>query len=351
MSSVIVILLAPYLRVGNDPLSVGPWEAIPAPQLRRNQVASDLALEQARGLLELYQRSRRVPQGYGVFFRRGRHLVGENFTTKDVLTLRRAILVSLIEGNPSDVRGDDTLNAAHQIWTSDNVDIIGHRIEPRGHVTARYGALTQTLIGGLRIGDEHSEIAPPAEVPFPVMGGAPDALYANALWDVLRPDSDDVRRLTRAIDWFDVAWRNTPSTSDAMRILMLKSAFEVLLDAGDRIEHQRPALRALLDPPNARQRLRNFTNRQGNRVQETMSDLEWWYTRFTFLRNAVAHGEKPGRRDLRHGRRWHLWIAEFRMRQAIKEVVARHGHPLVRVNGLDRARMQALARLHGEAAN
>ena len=80
-----------------------------------------------------------------------------------------------------------------------------------------------------------------------------------------------------------------------------------------------------------------------------MTDTEWWYTRFTFLRNAIAHGEAPSPQALRHGRHWQLWTAEYRMRQAIKEVVARHGHPLVRVNGLDRAVMQAGARIdaHG----
>lgn len=79
-----------------------------------------------------------------------------------------------------------------------------------------------------------------------------------------------------------------------------------------------------------------------------MTDLEWWFTRFTFLRNAVTHGRQPMPRDLRHGRHWHLWIGEYRMRQVIKEVVARHGHPLVRVDGLDRALMQALSAIGEE---
>lgn len=344
------VLLAPYLRVGNQPLHVGPWQAIPAGQLERAQTSSDLALTQARGLLELYQRSRRVPDGYGMFFRRGQRLVGENFTTKDLLTLRRVLLVGLIDGNPSDVGGSDALNAGHQTWTSDNVDIVGHRIEPEGYVSARYGAMTQTWIGGLRIGDEHSEIAPPTEIPFPMLGSEPDSFYCEALWDVLRRDSDEIRRLTAAIDWFDLAWRNTPSATHDMRVVMLKSAFEALLGRGDRLDRQRPALSQLLDPRNARRRVRNFTNRWGNPIQETMTDLEWWFTRFTFLRNAITHGRRPSRRELRHGRHWQLWIAEYRMRQAIKELVARHGHPLVRLDAFDRAVILAIQRAqHGGA--
>jgi hypothetical protein len=289
--------------VGNQPLRVGPWEAIPASQLERAQTPSDLAFEQSRGLLELYQKSRRVRDGFGVFFRRGRRLVGENFTVKDLTTLRHVLLVAFLDRNPSDVGGDDTLNAGHQVWTSDNVDIIGH----------------------------------PIEVPFPILGRPPDPLYCNALWDVLRQDTDDVRRLAAAIGWLDLAWRNTPSTTHHMRVVMLKAGFEVLLGRGERIDRQRPALSALFDVPNPRKRVRHFTDRYGNPLQEEMTDLEWWFTRFTFLRNAITHGRRPTGRELRHGRHWHLWIAEYRLRQAIKEVIAQHGHPLVRMDDFDRA--------------
>src|SRR5438874_1837975 len=101
------LFLAPYLRIGGESLRVGPWEAIPASRLSRINASTDLVVQQALGLLALYTRSRRVPEGYGVFFRRGRRLVGETFTTKDLATLRRVILVALISGNPSDVGGDD----------------------------------------------------------------------------------------------------------------------------------------------------------------------------------------------------------------------------------------------------
>jgi len=77
--AMVSVLLAPYLRVGQAPIPIGPWTAIPAPQLRREDTSSDLAFQQAQGLLALYQKSRRIPQGYGVFFRRGRRLVGEIF--------------------------------------------------------------------------------------------------------------------------------------------------------------------------------------------------------------------------------------------------------------------------------
>jgi hypothetical protein len=166
---------------------------------------------------------------------------------------------------------------------------------------------------------------------------------------VLNADTDEIRRLLGAIDWLDLAWRNTPSTTYETRILMLKSAFEVLLDRGDRLDDQRSALSALLDPPRPRRRVRRLTTLQGQPREEAMSDLEWWFTRFTFLRNTIIHGERPTAAQLRHGRNWHLWIAEYRLRQAIKETVARHGHPLVRLDPLDRAVELAIQRYGSRA--
>jgi hypothetical protein len=93
--------------------------------------------------------------------------VGDEFTTKDIRVLRSVLLVALLDGNPSDIAGDDTLNAGHQIWTSDNVAIVGHRIGPDGFIATQSGAMAQAWVGGLQIGDERSAIPPPIEVPSP----------------------------------------------------------------------------------------------------------------------------------------------------------------------------------------
>ena len=63
------------------------------------------------------------------------------------------------------------------------------------------------------------------------------------------------------------------------------------------------------------------------------------------VRNAIAHGRRPTKRELRHGRHWQLWIGEYRLRQAIKEVVAQHGHPLVLVAPIEAELQQVAADL------
>jgi hypothetical protein len=93
------VLLAPYLRLRKGEIRIGTWVCTPADVLERGDTASDLAFEQSRGLLELYHRSRRVPDGYGVFFRRGGRRVGDTFSTKDIGILRRVLLVALLFGS------------------------------------------------------------------------------------------------------------------------------------------------------------------------------------------------------------------------------------------------------------
>ena len=98
--------------------------------------------------------------------------------------------------------------------------------------------------------------------------GVPDSFYSNALWNVLRQDSDEIRRLRAAIVWLDLAWRNSASRTHDTRILILKSAFEVLLGRGERPDRQRPALSSLLHRVGPRCRVRRFVDRWAIRCRK-----------------------------------------------------------------------------------
>lgn len=97
------------------------------------------------------------------------------------------------------------------VATSDNALLYGHRLDPDGHIAVQYGAMVQTLVGGLQVGTDYSEIHPPPEIHVPFMHPSIDELYAAALWEELSKSTDRARRLGRAIDWLDIAWRNTVS--------------------------------------------------------------------------------------------------------------------------------------------
>jgi hypothetical protein len=348
---VLHVLVAPYLQ-HRARISISGWELIPRSLLAADDVVQGAtALVQVRGLLELYHPAPRGRNAVGCVFRPPRRRVGEAFPRSQMRPLRRAIVAALLDGNPTlDATSDDP-NIGHQVATSDNAALYGHGIDHEGYVAVEYGAMVTNLTGGLRIrldGEDDDAPAPPGERPrigiyppneltLPLMGPQPDEVYADALYRCLTPRTDAARRLGSAIDWLDLAWRNTPSTSFETRVVLLKSGFEVLLDAGDDWRRQRAALSTLLPDIAPRRRDRTWTHNGRARGPERMSDLEWWFANFTWLRNAIAHGDEVTRGDHRWGRTHHVWVGESRLRTAIKRTVANAGYPDVLLDPFDRA--------------
>jgi hypothetical protein len=132
--------------------------------------------------------------------------------------------------------------------------------------------------------------------------------------------------------------------------LVMKAGFEALLGADHVLANQRRALLALLGRKAGRSRLRQMTDWRGNpRAPERMRDVEWWYTRFAWLRNTIAHGRRPARRDWRHGRAHHFWLSDHWLRIAIRyQVAALTGRDELRAEGpYERALMIALRQAAG----
>jgi hypothetical protein len=108
--------------------------------------------------------------------------------------------------------------------------------------------MVQALVGGLQVGTDYSQIRPPSELHVPFMHPPIDELYTASLLEGLSQGTDAARRFGGAIDWLDIAWRNTASIDEDTRIIALRAGFEVLLAAGDKTNAIREALCGLLDP-------------------------------------------------------------------------------------------------------
>lgn len=198
--------------------------------------------------------------------------------------------------------------------------------------------MVRTTVGGLRLGEENLRIKPPAELHIPLLGARIDWLFAAALFECLTAETDTARRLGLTADWLDIAWRNTTSITQHVRLLALRSGFDAVLDTdNEKIEVVRSALCALLDPPGEPTSMRHWANRDGAPRSGEMTLLGWWFTQFTFVRNSIAHGSAVPEAELECEGELHLWRAERMLRRAIKKTVADQGHEDVLLDPLERA--------------
>jgi hypothetical protein len=124
--------------------------------------------------------------------------------------------------------------------------------------------MVTNLSGGHNVLHEDSvSIRPPAELPEPFLYGFVDGAYSDAVFAVLAAGDDLSRRLGRAIDWLDLAWRNTPSITPEVRVVLIRTGFEVLFGT-DNTYAVRDELSTLLDGEDAEREERRWNNRAGN---------------------------------------------------------------------------------------
>jgi len=92
-----------------------------------------------------------------------------------------------------------------------------------------------------------------------------------------------------------------------------------------------------LDKPTAPTLRRHWRDHGSGRIEgAVMTDLGWWFTRFSLLRNDLMHGRDPQPWMWKFDRVPHVDLAEWWLRQAIRETVARAGHPDIRMEPFDR---------------
>jgi hypothetical protein len=261
--------------------------------------------------------------------------------------LRLCVLAALLEGNEAE-RGDP--NAAAWMSTSDNSLLFGHPVTQEGYLTITTGSMVRTTMGGLNVNDpKRSRIVPPAELHVPSFIPGFDDEYAGALLATLLANDDRARRLERSLEWLDLAWRNSESITQEVRIVALRAAFEVLLDKEGTWEEEYPHLSTLLDTPQTPKSQRTWTSpRNQKQKTEALTDLQWWYTQFVFLRNDIAHGRAVPIPQYQHDGRFHVFLAEETLRRLIRfEVAQAYGpHDLMlplKQRRLDRAAQQAAA--------
>jgi hypothetical protein len=329
-------LLFPYLWI-RDRITVGPYELISRNVLTEDDFATPQIKADVEGLLKMYEMHGSMANRFGTVVRRRDGKIGDRFEREEMQPLHRAVVAALLDPVPLAIgKKEDT--QGWSIPTSDNALIYLHQLDGSGHVAVEYGRMVTTMVGGLKVGEEHSRIHAPSELHAPFLGPDPDPEYLDALYAELTAGTAQARRLARAIEWLDLAWRNTTSIDDDTRIVAIYNGFEVLLDNEGAFEIG-GALAALLEPGAAKTTRPIPKLRQGDRATfqpRDVTDLEWWFVFFAFLRHDITHGAEIPARQYEWNDKAHLFLGESRLRQAIKQTVANSGHPTVLLDPFER---------------
>ena len=288
----------------------------------------------------------------GAFVYRADGGIGGKVDGTDVRLMHRALTITVLDANPDPMKlaDDGGGNEASRAMTSDNAIVYGHRIGAEGWVAAEYGFMVRTLSGGYNVFDNDEDamrFRAPTDLYVPSWPSHLDGELAAAVHRCIAADSDEARRLERAIGWLDLAWRNAEAITIDLRVPAVRSGFEVLFDVDDpdadvTVEIRR-ALSALLDESDAPLTARQWRNRKGRlREPEDLTELEWWWMRFTFLRNAIAHGDVVTNELYAHDGYSHLDLGVHRLKQAIKATVIAHGYPELELTPHERVLFRAM---------
>jgi hypothetical protein len=325
------VVLLPYLH-SSERVAGERWEVIPRSQLRPEDAIEPWVHEHALGLLHLYKLRSEGWGAIGCVAKPSDGLVGQSSDLGSIRALHRAVVASVLDPNPSLSEKEK----GHQVATSDNALVFAHRVDESGFVSVDYGVMVRAVVGGLQVGQEGVTIAAPPEIHVPFLHPSVDDVYLISLLSVLGKHDDDARRIGRAIDWLDLAWRNTSSIDEDTRIVALRAGFEVLLGVGDNTTDIREALTDLLEDETTSRATRTWKTLQGRERSEEMTDLGWWFTSFSFLRNAIMHGSDISDADYLHDDQRHLWDAERTLREAIKHLVANFTTDTILMSPLER---------------
>lgn len=355
----IYVVYAPYLPLAQR-ATVGDWELIPRADLEDDDAEDPDVATLARGFADLHELPRGVRVRVGAFARLGGGHVGDDPYEVGLITgLRRALVVAVLDGNESPLLSEDErdLNAGHSAMTSDNAIVVANGITRAGGWTGTItgGRVRRLDLGLLVLPDDRlpspPKIAPPGDLRVPFMAPRLDLEYAHAAWESIWRETDDARRLGRGIDWLDLTWRNASGLTDDLRVPAVRAGFEVPLDANEtKVLRQR--LSDLLDPPDAPTLTRHWRNPKTGKIGSAeMTDLGWWFTRFSFLRNDLMHGRIPTDEAWLFDGKHHVDLGEWWLRQAIKETVARDGHEDIREDPIWREALRSAAKFFREHAD
>ncbi|MCK6478589.1 MAG: hypothetical protein L6R43_00145 [Planctomycetes bacterium] len=300
MEHIPYLAFLPYLPL-ERPVVFSNWWLGPAARFRRPWASPEFHTASRRFLTRFRTADGRRVTSPAILAHRERGADGRLPSAHEVEILEATILFAVLDANPEWSEEVD----ARRVATSDNADLFLWPIDVGGGVTmGPHGLIVQHITGGLRFTRRGFRVPGPLALSLPrkltldadLMGALVGAM---SMAGPRQPESDAARML-RAIRWYGKAWRNDLKLDWGERVVMLKTAFETLLNEDDTRMAARKIERLfcrvlgtrdtdLLWKPKERRRVVTYTKLSGNTAHEARTDLMDWCITFGEARNTVVH--------------------------------------------------------------
>lgn len=289
------LLLAPYL-VLRTPVDLGRWRLVPVQVLEDDPGwAIDAVRRPAERLVDAYRPSD-GPFPFGAVIFPVGESVGHPIDRTKLGDLSAALLAGTISSNPRFAMAEEQqpANGGHMIATSENAVLLGHVLDA-SHTSYVLETGTWSTVMAIRhapIDEPLPKIPAPLELPRPMLGGQFDDETAAATLSILEGAGREARQLRRALDWYRVVFANSDSVGADVRIGAARSALEVLTGAGDQTKKVLRAVGRLLDDPDEPAARSPRVSKLYKNGPVEMSEAEWWFARFSELRNSLVHADR-----------------------------------------------------------
>jgi hypothetical protein len=200
-------------------------------------------------------------------------------------------------------------NARHSTWrvgTTDNSEPFFWPVHRTGGIARQYGSIINTTVAGGGRGLA-GKVIPPNELHLPT-GLSLDSERVSALYSIFTEaaGNEQALKLRESARWLLQAWRNTPSLLQAQRIVLLRTAYEVLLGDHGKTTSKEKLARRLAERFERLPQEEQVLIRPGdmlwqpaqphslhlpdaNKSLAPYSDLERWFIGLSTARNKIVH--------------------------------------------------------------
>jgi hypothetical protein len=126
-------------------------------------------------------------------------------------------------------------------------------------------------------------------------------------------DADFRDRVFRSLEWFRLANTEGGNVSPFSKVVMMATAFEIILDIGSGSEKKLTMAYRLEEICGCKDSLRETRKIGMKQLEHTFAKVAWWGYDFYNLRNSIVHGTPVTTRDLMYADPWpnHLIVANL----------------------------------------